>query len=385
MPRRGRNEGTIRKRTDGRWEARAVVTDPTGARVRRSFLGRDRASVRDRMQEALRSEANGISMATEKVTVGAFLASWLETAKPSIRPRTYQSYELQVRVHLAPSLGHLPLTRLSPQQVQQFLNAKAASGLSPRSVAIIRAVLRLALRQAERWGLVSRNVAKLVAAPRVIRREIRPLDPDQARRLLDVIEGDPYQAIYVTALAVGLRQGELLGLAWEDVDLEVGTLRVRHALQRVAGELQLVEPKSATSHRIVALPEIVVDALRVHRTRQLEDRLAAGSRWAADAWALVFLTSVGTPMDGRRVTRQFQALLARNGLPAQRFHDLRHACASLMLAQGVAPRVVMETLGHSQISLTMNTYSHVAPFLGRDAAERMDSILGSKPSLAAVG
>jgi integrase len=385
MSRRGRNEGSIRKRSDGRWEARAVVTDPSGARVRRSFLGRDRAAVRDRMQEALRAESNGISMAPEKVTVEAFLASWLETTKPSIRPRTYQSYELQVRVHLSPGLGHLPLTRLSPQQVQQFLNAKAAAGLSPRSVAIIRAVLRLALRQAERWGMVSRNVATLVAAPRVIRREIRPLDPDQARRLLEVIDGDPYEALYVTALAVGLRQGELLGLAWSDVDLDAGTLRVRNALQRVDGDLRLVEPKSATSHRLVALPAVVVTALRAHRIHQLEDRLAAGARWGSDAWGLVFLTSVGTPMDGHRVTRQFQELLERYGLPRQRFHDLRHACASLMLAQGVAPRVVMETLGHSQISLTLNTYSHVAPFLGRDAAERMDTILAARSNPDALG
>jgi integrase len=254
VARRGRNEGTIRKRTDGRWEARVVVTDPTGRQVRRSLLGRDRGAVRDKLRDALRAEANGISMATDRLTVAAFLASWLESVEPTIRPRTLQSYEMIVRVHLAPGLGHLSLTRLAPQQVQTFLNAKATAGRSPRTVAIIRAVLRLALGQAEGWGLVSRNVAKLVAPPRVIRREIRPLDPEQARRFLDVVRGDRHEALYLIALGVGLRQGELLGLAWSDVDLEAGTLRVEHALQRVAGVLRLVEPKSATSHRIVALP-----------------------------------------------------------------------------------------------------------------------------------
>jgi integrase len=375
VSRRGPNEGTIRKRKDGRWEARVVVTDPAGFRVRRSFLGRDRGTVRGRLEDSLRAEANGISVATDKLTLGAFLASWLESVEPTVRPRTFQGYEMIVRVHLAPGLGHLRLIRLSPQQVQVFLNARDKSGRSPRTVAIIRAVLRLALGQAERWGLVSRNVAKLVAAPRVVRREIRPLDPPEARRFLDAIADDRDRALYVTALGVGLRQGELLGLSWADVDLEGGTLRVRQALQRVHGELQLVEPKSATSHRIVALPDLVLEALRAHRVRQLEERLASGVRWGPDPWDLVFLTTVGTPMDGPRVTRRFQQVLAQNDLPRQRFHDLRHACASLMLAQGVAPRVVMETLGHSQISLTMNTYSHVAPSLGRDAAERMDSIL----------
>ena len=149
--------------------------------------------------------------------------------------------------------------------------------------------------------------------------------------------------------------------------------------------LILVEPKSATSRRVVALPLIVLVALRVHGTRQREDRLLAGSRWHDDPRGLVFTTTIGTPMDGIAVTRRFQVLLAGAGLPRQRFHDLRHACASLLLAQGVAPRVVMETLGHSQISLTLNTYSHVIPALGREAANRMDEMLGPHTTDVAAG
>jgi len=160
---------------------------------------------------------------------------------------------------------------------------------------------------------------------------------------------------------------------------------VRHALQRVNGKRELVEPKSTTSRRIVALPAFVADGLRAHRTRQRQDRLIAGSRWHDDPRGLVFTTTVGTPMDGIAVTRRFQATLAESGLRRQRFHDLRHACASILLAQGVAPRVVMETLGHSQISLTLNTYSHVIPALGRAAADQMDAVLGPRTQDAAAG
>jgi len=376
MARRGSNEGTIRERSDGRWEARVVVTTADGRRIRRSLLGRSRAVVRNRLRDALQAEATGVAVPSERLTLAAFLDEWLaDTVKPKLRPRTYTSYEGIVRVHLVPGLGHLPLARMTPQQVQRYLNARSADGLSPRTVAIIRAVLRQALGQAERWGMVTRNVAKLAEPPRVPRRPVQPLDPDQARRFLEVIAGDRLEALYLAALGVGLRQGELLGLSWADVDLGLGTIRVRQALQRVDSRLVLVEPKSATSHRLVSLPELVRLALKAHVARQHRDQLLAGQRWRDDPRDLVFRSTIGTPLDGITVTRRFQRILRDAGLPRQRFHDLRHACASLLLAQGVAPRVVMEQLGHSQISLTLGTYSHVIPALGRAAAERMDDIL----------
>ena len=199
------------------------------------------------------------------------------------------------------------------------------------------------------------------------------LTPEQARAFLEAASGDRLEALYTVALAVGLRQGEALGLRWDDVDLEAGTLTVRHALQRVGGRLRLVEPKTRLSLRNIALPPMVVAALRAHRSRQLQERLWAGSRWQEHDY--VFASTIGTPLDGTNVTHRLQAILLTAGLPRQRFHDLRHACASLLLALGVHPRVVMETLGHSQISLTMNTYGHVLPSLQRDAADRMDRLL----------
>jgi integrase len=386
VTRRGPNEGTIRERKDGRWEARVIVTRPDGRRARRSLLGRSRAEVRDKLQAALRAEASAVPLPGERLTVAAFLDHWLrDTVRPSVRPRTYLSYASLVRIHLGPGLGQLPLARLSPQHVQAFLNAKTASGLSPRTVGYLRAVLRQALGQAERWGMVTRNAARLAEPPRIPRREIRPFFPEEARQFLDAIRGDRLEALYLVALGVGLRQGEILGLAWSDVDLDSSSLTVRHALQRVERALILVEPKSATSRRVIALPVLVRDSLRAHRLRQHGERLLAGSRWHDDERGLVFTTTVGTPMDGIAVTRRFQSVLREAGLPRQRFHDLRHACASLLLAQGVAPRVVMETLGHSQISLTLNTYSHVIPALGRAAADEMDAVLAPRSADIAAG
>jgi integrase len=213
-----------------------------------------------------------------------------------------------------------------------------------------------------------------IAQVQVRRPEVKPFTPDEARLFLEVIRGDRLEALYSVALAVGLRQGEALGLRWGDIDLNSGTLRVRSALQWLYGKPHFVEPKTERSRRSIALPRVAIDALRPHRTRQFEERLIAGSSWQEHG--LVFATTVGSPIHPRNLVRHFHRTLEKAGLPKKRFHDLRHTCASLLLAQGVQPRVVMEILGHSQISLTMDTYSHVIPALTREAANHMDAILG---------
>jgi integrase len=241
-------------------------------------------------------------------------------------------------------------------------------------VLYVRGVLRRALNEALRWGLVARNVATLVQPPRVRRYEISPLDAEQAQRLLTAIRGDRLEALFSVALAVGLRQGEALGVRWQDVDLDAGVLRVRHALQAVDGQLMLVEPKTTRSRRTIQLPSLAVGALREHRARQSVERTLAGDAWTDQDF--VFTSQLGRPLHGATVTHRFQQLLAAAGLPRQRFHDLRHGCATLLLAQGVSPRVVMDVLGHSAITLTLNTYSHVVPALQTEAARRMDAALG---------
>jgi len=321
----------------------------------------------------------------------------------SVRPRTLRSYRDAVRLHIEPELGKIPLSKLSAQHVQAFVNAKLketkrtkkatpkknaaalkhpADGatieakpatLSPRTVQYLQAVLSRALNRAVKWEMIARNVARLATAPRVPRHDISPLSVDEARQFLDAINGSRNE--YTVAIAMGLRKGEALGLRWVDIDLDAGALRVRYALQRDKGAVQLVEPKSDRSRRTLAIPAVVTRALRAHRVQQLQERLLAGSRWQETGH--VFTTGIGTPMDERAVSKQFKQALKTAGVRSMRFHDLRHSCATLLLAQGVHPRVVMETLGHSQISLTMNTYSHVLPTVLREAADKMDAVFAA--------
>lgn len=341
---------------------------------RKYFFGTTRREVAGKLSAARMAQEQGVLVTAPSQPVERFLDQWLkETVTNRVRPWTLKGYESVVRVHINPTLGKVRLDRLAPQQVQRLINQKLESGLSPKTVRIILGVLRSSLGQATRWGLVSRNVASLVDPPRIERSEIQPLSVEEARTLLAAAESDRLGALYSVALAMGLRQGEALGLRWQDVDLDRGSLKVAYQLQRINGEAKLVEPKTKLSRRSLVLPGSIVIALREHRRRQLEERLLAGRRWVESG--LVFTSTIGTPLDGANVTKSFQRLLARAGLPKRRFHDLRHSCATLLLVQNVAPRVVMEVLGHSQISLTMNTYSHVLPALMREAALKMDALL----------
>ncbi len=328
--RRGNGEGTILKRKDGRWAAAIVQDDGT----RKWIYAKTRREVAARLTKIQRDIAEGL-----------------------------------------PTLGRVRLAKLTPHHVHSLIVDKTREGrLAPRTIQYMHSVLRAALNQALRWRMVHYNAASMVSAPRATRLEPKVLTPEEARRLLGVLRGNRLEALYSVALALGLRQGEALGLKWSDLDLDAGILHVRRAAQRIPHQgTQLVETKTAGSRRTLFLPPVVVSALRAHRGRQTLERLAAGP--ARADLDLVFPSRRGTLADGPNITHRFRRLLMRAGLPPMRFHDLRHACASLLLVQGVHPRVVMETLGHSQISLTMNTYSHVLPALQREAAERMEAIL----------
>lgn len=375
MSRRGPNEGTIYQRQDGRWTAGVTVGYGGSRRIRKFVTGRSRREVAEKLEALLKARRENLPIPDQRQKLGPFLRHWLdEVARPTLRASTYDSYDDIVRLHLIPDLGRISVAKLAAPDVQRFLNAKLASGLSPRRVQYLHAVLRRALVTAERWGIASRNVAKLVDPPRVPRHEIKPLTPVQARQLIDAAAGDRLQALYVTALATGLRQGELLALRWDDVDLEERQVRVRHTLARVNGTLVLLEPKTERSRRTVILPDVVVTALRAHRTRQRMERLVAGSRWADSGH--VFATTIGTPIEAAAVTRAFHRALARADLPHNRFHDLRHAAATFLLAQGFGLEDVKNLLGHSSIVLTSNTYGHVLAERQEQIATGMDALLG---------
>jgi integrase len=389
--RRGHKEGTIVQRSDGRWMASMQVGYEGGKRNRKTFYGRTRAEVQEKLTDALSNLRKGISpVLNERLTLGAFLLGWLEgTVKRKVRASTYRGYESKIRTHLIPALGTVALVKLTPERLNTFFNEEltvppltrtklsqaATKQLSPQTVKHLRAILRAALNDAVKWSLIHRNVATLVDGPTVPYREVQVPSPDEARGLLEAAQSHRLGGLFTLCLATGLRQGEALGLHWPDIDLESGTLTVRRALQRIEGEFRFVEPKTRSSRRDVPIPAIAIAALHRHRARQREERLVCGSEWQDSG--LVFTTATGRPLQGTAVTRDFQALLAQTGLRRLRFHDLRHACASLLLAQGAHPRVIMETLGHSRIDLTMNTYAHVIPALRREAADMIDLALTS--------
>lgn len=302
-----------------------------------------------------------------------YLTSWLEATRASVRPATARRYEQYVRVHAAPTLARIPLTRLTAQHLQALYAERLAAGSSATTVAHLHAVLHRALEQATLWGMCARNVAVVATPPRISRRQMTALSPDQARALLAAIVGDRREALYVLALTSGMRQGELLGLRWADVDLDRRSVYVHASLQRSAEGMAFVEPKTSRSRRQISLTDAATAALRRHRTTQLEERLALGAAW--NDLDLVFPNTIGRPLEASNVLKGFRGTLERVGTPRIRFHDLRHTAATLLLAQGVHPKIVSEMLGHSQIAVTLDLYLHVTPTMQRGAAAAMDALL----------
>jgi integrase len=357
------------RRSDGLWCGVISI----GGRQKRLY-GKTSAEVGAKLAAVRTELGKGTLPPGRAPFVAEFLRMWLETSvKPRVRPLTYAGYKVNVEKHLIPSLGKIRLDQLTPLHVQQMMNDRLSRGLSTKSVAYMQQVLRTALGLAVKWDMVSRNVARLVDRPRIERKPINPLTPDEARRFLAAIRGHRLDALFSVALALGLRQGEALGLHWNDIDFSAGTLRVSHQLQRIGGKLTLVAPKTEKSRRTLVLPAMIVERLREHEKRQAAERLWSGSKW--NETGLVFANRNGEPTQARHVIEQFHEALRDAGLRRIRFHDLRHSCGTLLLVQGVSPRVVMEVLGHSEIALTMNAYSHVVPELQREAAQRMQSIL----------
>lgn len=363
-------EGSIRKRPDGRWEARFHLPDGK----RKSIYGETRQEVARRLAAARRDRDKGIPIVGEKQTVGQFLIHWLEIAKPTIRPSTWIRYAEYINLHTIPTLGKVPLARLSPQQVQALYADKLAAGLSPTTVHHLHAVLHRALDQAMRWGLVVRNVCELVDAPRMAEHEMAVLAPSQARTLIEAARGDRFEALYILAVTTGMRLGELLALKWHDVDLDRAVLHVVGSLQRTEAGTAIGMPKTAKSRRTVALTAMATAALRQHRLRQLEERLRLGLAGSQEAdLDLVFPNTVGKAMAATHMARrEFYPLLARAGLPRIRFHDLRHTAATLMLLEHIPAKVVSEMLGHSTIAITLDLYSHVLPDMQKEATAAVD-------------
>lgn len=376
MSRRANGEGSIYQRKDGRWTGAVYVLNRDGGRQRRQVYGRTRAEVAGKVADLLSLNRKHIPAAPVEVTVQQYAQSWLERLGSSgLKPATVSNYRWVLDRHVLPNIGRQRLVALSPQHVRTLLLTVSESGVSARTVQLSRAVLRSMLADAERDQLIHRNVAALVKGPRVERQEVVPWTADEAGQFLTSLEGHRLRPLFAVGVALGLRKGELLALRWQDVDLDVGVLRVRATVQRLGKGVGLVtgSPKTARSRRTLPLPRVLVETLRDHRTAQELEREEAPS-WH-DA-GLVFTTSKGTMIEPRNLNRFLDEAIARAGLRRIRFHDLRHTCASLLLAQGVSPRVVMEVLGHSQMSMTTDLYGHVMPSSLRSAADALDGVFG---------
>jgi integrase len=379
-PKRGHGEGSIYQRPDGTWAGSIMLgRKPNGKADRPKVYGKTRGEVQRQLAKLRREADEGrrADPSKERQTVASFLQTWLDAARTSTRERSHDRYRDVVRLHLIPTLGRHKLSALRPDAIQSLYAAKLTEGLAPGTVEKIHNVLHRALEMAVKWRYLSRNPADDVDKPTVRRGDIHPPEPSDLTRLVDAAEAahDRLAPLWALAIYTGCRQGELLGLDWQDVDLERGTLTVRRCLTRASNHVpQFGLPKSDKSRRTVSLPAVAVAMLRAHKARQAEERLTTGPDWADDG--LVFTTRIGTPLIRRNVLRDFHTAPRRAGLrQTVRFHDLRHAHATLMLRAGVPLKVASGRLGHSSIGITADLYQHIAPDMDADAAERAAAAL----------
>ncbi|MBI4332463.1 MAG: site-specific integrase [Chloroflexi bacterium] len=364
----------------------SLGNDPaTGRRLRQwvSVKG-NKKDAEKKLGELLHQLDTGSFMTPGKTTVAEYLERWLTDYRANLSPRGFERYRDIIRAHLIPDLGAIPLTQLRPEHLQRHYTAMLKSGRSAGTVRYHHAVLHVALQTAVKWGLVVRNVADAVDAPKKRGVEMQTWDEDDVNHFLEAAKDSPYHHIFLTAIYTGMRRSELLGLSWKDIDFIFGQICVNRGLHQLKdGSYIFTEPKSARSRRTIALPPPAVLALQEHKERQEHDRAMLGLPLGNED--LVFSTVEGKPLRPNTITRAWETLAARCGLKVIRLHDARHTHASLMLKWGIHPKVVQERLGHSSIEMTMDIYSHVMPGLQQAAAELFGQKLTGKAEKMPVG
>jgi integrase len=298
-----------------------------------------------------------------------------------VSARTVESYQQQLHRHIIPALGEIPLAQLQPHHLERYYahallrgRADGKGGLSPRTVRYQHGLIFEALRHGVKQGVLMRNVAEAVEPPRQSRaKKMAILAPEQVGKFLEAAQGTPYYVLFYTAIYTGMRRGELLGLRWCDVDLDLASLSVVQTMYKSRGSVVLKEPKSAHSRRLIALSPSLALLLREHRAEQERQRVQLGKPLSGGDY--VFAYPDGRPLDPSTMSHTFVKVIAGAGIPHIRFHDLRHTHATLMLKAGIHPKVVSERLGHGDIRMTIDTYSHVLPGLQEAAAQRFDELL----------
>jgi integrase len=354
---------------------RGAYVGPDGKR--RYVSGKTKEDARRNLRKARGDAERGLVFDADNLKVGEYLDRWLsDSVRDTVKATTFERYEQIARLHLKPALGRVKLKALTPAHVRGLYREKLEAGSSARTVRYVHTTLHKALKQAVLDGLIPRNVTESVKPPQPSREEMCPLTPEQAKHLLQVAHEsvDRLEALYVLAIHTGLRQGELLGLKWDDVDLEDGSLQVRRTLTITKDGPVFTSPKTTGSRRSVKLTSNAVEVLKHHLERQLGEIDRVGSLWSENG--LIFASESGEPINRHNLTRRsFKPLLKRAGLPQIRFHDLRHTCATLLLTRNVNVKIVSEMLGHSTIAITLDTYSHVLPNMRDQAAAAMEEAL----------
>ena len=335
-----------------------------------SFTG-SKIAAEKRLAEILHQLDAGTFIQPGKTTLGEYLSRWLKDYKQNLSPRGFERYQSVVKSDITPALGNIAMTQLRPEHLQRYYASQLEKDRSPGTVRYSHAVLHVALKEAVKLGMLSRNVADAVTPPRIHAKEMQTWDEEEANRFLDVAKDSGYFELFYLALFSGMRRSELLALRWQDVDLMFGQVHVLRGLHQLRdGSFEFSEPKSAKSRRNVNLTPSTAIMLREYREKQERDRVPFGIKLTNDA--LVFSHFDGKPLRPNSVTRAWEMLAAKAGVKVIRLHDARHTHASLMLKQGIHPKVVQERLGHSSIQITLDTYSHVAPGLQEAAAARFD-------------
>lgn len=378
-----RRSGSIKKKRDGVFLVSVFLgCDANGKRqYHYKQIKGTKGDAQTYLNDILHSKDTGTFVKPLPLTLNEYLTKWLVTAaRPRVTERTHEGYTYLLNRYIKPEFGLRKLSDVRPLHIQKLYADMLARGLSARTVRFLHAVLSSALKQAVRWSMLARNPAELVELPRQVRKEMRALSPAEASEFLKAASADRWGVLFAFALATGMRPEEYLGLQWKDVDLKTGIVIVRRALiwRSVGGGWYFGEPKTTRSRRSIPLPASTLRALLVHRRQQAEERLKAGAAYQQND--LVFATPEGGPLAPRNLKRRhFRPILERAKLPQDlRLYDLRHTCATLLLASNEHPKVVSERLGHASITLTLDVYSHVLPTMQEAASQKLESLLYGK-------
>ena len=369
--RRGNHEGTIFKRDNGTWRAQLSLN---GHRL--SYTGKTQQECHEWVKQTHRKIDAGRALPGALKPLDEFLSGWLVSIKSSIQPSTWHLYRQIIRDHILPDLGQVKLRDLRPEHIQSLYDSKLESGASPRTVQSIHTVLHCTLGQAVKLGMLSRNPDDVTTPPKRVHKEMSIYDEAQVGTLILAArtQRERYLAIYQLAITTGMRMGELLGLKWTDLDWERRGLQVQRQLRmKRGGGYEFTRPKTKAGMRALRLGDAMLENLRQHQKRQLNDIQIAGNRW--HALDLIFPSTIGKPLDGSYLRKAFKQLIRQAGLPNIRFHDLRHTAASLMLNYGVPVIVVSRRLGHARPSMTLDVYGHLIPSMQEEVAEVMDTLI----------